>query len=60
MRYDRRSLGTAVTVAAKGYRVTPYLLGTAAMLLALSDLSDDPQERSTDPAPTSSESEARP
>lgn len=43
VRYDRRSLGTAVTVAAKGYRVTPYLLGTAAMLLALSDLLDDPQ-----------------
>jgi hypothetical protein len=30
-------------VAAKEYRVTPYVLGTAAMLLALSDLLDDPQ-----------------
>ena len=43
LRYDRRPVGTAVTVAAKARRVTPYVLGAAAMLLALSDLLDDPQ-----------------
>jgi hypothetical protein len=43
VRCDRRSFGTAVASAARAYRVTPYVLGTAAMLLALSDLLDDPQ-----------------
>ena len=43
LRCDSRSVGTAVTVAAKTHRVTPYVLGAAAMLLALSDLLDDPQ-----------------
>ena len=43
LRCDRRAIGTPMMVAAKAYRVTPYVLGTAAMLLALSDLLDDPQ-----------------
>jgi hypothetical protein len=43
LRSGRRSLATAVTVAAKEFRVTPYVLGTAAMLLALPELLDDPQ-----------------
>jgi hypothetical protein len=43
LRCDHRSLGSAVTMAAKRYRVTPYVLGSAAMLLAVSDLLDDPQ-----------------
>jgi hypothetical protein len=43
LRCDRRSVGAPLTVAAKAYRVTPYVLGTAAMLPALSDLLDDPQ-----------------
>ena len=43
VRCDGRALGTPVTVAATRHRVTPYVLGTAAMLLALSDLLDDPQ-----------------
>ena len=43
LRHERWPVGTAVTVAAKAHRVTPYVLGAAAMLLALSDLLDDPQ-----------------
>jgi hypothetical protein len=43
LRCERRAIGTPVTVAAKAYRVTPYVLGAAALLLALSDLLDDEQ-----------------
>jgi hypothetical protein len=43
LRCDRRAVGMPMTVAAKAHRVTPYVLGAAAMLLALSDLLDDPQ-----------------